>query len=312
MSWVGDPHYRFDRAFRAEVKEGKRPEPTVEEISREYLRHLKVDSYSVLHDENGEMIAVQQTKLGNERYSRKFFSRVRPVMDAFDDFTFDRPIGEGGRDDRFRMGYAFFITLTYDHSLYSQIEAYDRVSHDINLFKAHLERILGPYVCQTVKESTSSAYPAPHLLVITQRPHVIFNHKGTWRLRDYTLYQKLHRTWYDITGSAVSDVEAVVDNSVSSYNPKTGEGCRSSAIRYVFKYITKSLDASEFEDADGSMIVPEDDATRLYTLAMMKYCNLRTILSSKFCAFLGVEKALLDNRLVELCNELKRLKSRKK
>lgn len=312
MSWIGDPRYKFDKGYKQGIKEGLYPEPSLDEIAEEYIRHLNVDSYSVLHNDNGEMIAIQQSKLGNEKYAQKFYARTAPVMKAFDDFVFDQPVGSGGGRDYVRLGHAFFITLTYDHKLYSPIEAYARVSKDINTFKAHLEKIFGPYVCQTVKESDSSGYPAPHMIFISVKPHLVYLKGEKWRVKDFSLYRRLHALWFDISGSSVSDIEAIVDNRVNSHNPKTGEACRSSAIRYVFKYITKSLSAADLMDPEsGRILIPEDDATRVYTLAMTKFTGTRTILSKAFCTFLGVSKGELDPRLVELCNELKRLKRRK-
>ena len=312
MSWIGDPRYKFDKGYKQGIKEGLYPEPSLDEIAEEYIRHLNVDSYSVLHNDNGEMIAIQQSKLGNEKYARSFFARTAPVMKAFDDFVFDQPVGSGGGRYDVRLGHAFLITLTYDHKLYSPIEAYARVSKDINLFKAHLEKIFGPYVSQVVKESDSSGYPAPHMIFISVKPHLIYKKEEKWRVKDFSLYRRLHTLWFDISGSSISDVEAIVDNRVNSHNPKTGEACRSSAIRYVFKYITKSLSAADLMDPEsGKIRIPEDDATRVYTLAMTKYTGTRTILSKAFCTFLGVSKGELDPRLVELCNELKRLKRRK-
>ena len=77
--------------------------------------------------------------------------------------------------------------------------------------------------------------------------------------------------------------------------------------------MTKSVHAAELADPETGLIeFPDWDKTRLYTLAMMKYTGCRTILSKKFCDFLGVTQGTLDPRLVELCNELKRLKARKK
>ncbi|MBE6518326.1 MAG: hypothetical protein E7Z70_02125 [Thermoplasmata archaeon] len=340
MVWIGDPSYRYDRQYREDVRKGVRPEPSLDDVTNEYLRFVNVDTYSILHNEGGELLPVQQPKLGNEKHSRKMFLRAQPVMEAFDSFKFDQPLtvlkdagqGEDSRifpvleafdnmsfDSRLRsfgrdvrLGYAFFITLTYDHKQLSPIQAYDRVSDDINRFKARLEKILGPYVCQTVKEASESGYPAPHLLFITIHPHLIFKHNGVWRLKDYNLYKSLHNAWWEISGSQVSDVEAIVDNSVNSYNPVSGESCRSSAIRYVFKYMTKTCNYHEYFDEKGNISIPDSDRTRIYTLAMMKYSGCRTILSRKFMSFLGIDPDPLDTRLVELCNELKRLKARKK
>lgn len=287
--------YRFDKADR----DHDRP---VREILEAYREWVSVEDFTVIKNvETGEFLPTAVSKLGNVKYAIGKRAQLLPVVDSFNDLVLDRPI-PGGRDDRHRMGYALLVTLTYDHKLYSAVEAYRRCGEDINRFKARFTKLIdSPYVSMAVKEGTKSGYPAPHLIFIVSRPLPVFLHKGKWRVQDYLLYKAIHEAWFDASGGSYNcDIEAIVGNNVKG----TGKSERS-AMSYVLKYVMKSSDADS-GDSDSQELAD-------LTHAMMKYTGCRDIIGKRFLAFLGlVDDSALPLDLMEKKNELKRLKARRK
>ena len=293
--------YRYGREWRERAEAEDLPDPKVPELLDGYREWVGVEEFSVIKNvETNEYLPCAVSKLGNVKYAIGKRAQLQPVIDAFDDMVLDLPI-PGGRDKRHRMGYALLITLTYDHKLYTPVEAYRRCGQDINRFKARFTKLIdSPYVSMAVKEGTKSGYPAPHLIFIVCRPLPVFLHKDRWRVQDKLLYKAIHEAWFDASGGSYNcDIEAIVGNRVRG----TGKRQRG-AMSYVLKYIMKSSDpdSQDFESQDLADI----------THAMMKFTGCRDIIGKKFLAMLGlVDDSSLPLDLIEKKNELKRLRDRK-
>ena len=293
--------YRYGKEYRVCAEAENLPDPTVAQIVDGYKEWVGVEEFSVIKNrDTGEYLPCAVSKLGNVKYAINKRAQLYPVIDAFDSMVLDRPI-PGGRDKRHRMGYALLITLTYDHKLYSAVDAYRRCGEDINRFKAQFTKLIdSPYVSMAVKEGSKSGYPAPHLIFIVCRPLPVFLHKDKWRVQDKGLYKAIHEAWFNASGGSYNcDIEAIVGNSVKG----TGKATRS-AMSYVLKYITKASDA----DAGDS----ESQYLADVTHAMMKFTGCRDIIGKKFLAMLGlVDDSGLPLDLIQKKNELKRLQARK-
>lgn len=293
--------YRYGKEYRQRAEAEDLPDPTVSQIVDGYKEWVGVEEFTVIRNtDTGEYLPAAVSKLGNVKYAMNKRAQLLPVIDAFDSMVLDRPI-PGGRDKRHRMGYALLITLTYDHKLYSAVEAYRRCGQDINRFKAQFTKLIdSPYVSMAVKEGTKSGYPAPHLIFIVCRPLPVFLHKDKWRVQDMGLYKAIHEAWFNASGGSYNcDIEAIVGNSVKG----TGKRQRG-AMSYVLKYITKSSDA-DAQDTDSQRLAD-------ITHAMMKFTGCRDIIGKKFLAMLGlVGDSSLPLDLIEKKNELKRLQQRK-
>lgn len=293
--------YRYGKEFRMRQESEGVPDPSVSAIVEGYREWVGVEEFSVIRNtDTGEYLPCAVSKLGNVKYAINKRAQLQPVIDAFDGMVLDLPI-PGGRDKRHRMGYALLITLTYDHKLYSAVEAYRRCGEDINRFKAHFTKLIdSPYVSMAVKEGTKSGYPAPHLIFIVCRPMPVFLHKDKWRVQDKGLYRAIHEAWYQASGGSYNcDIEAIVGNTVKGTGPR-----QRGAMSYVLKYITKASDA-DAQDTESQHLA---DVTH----AMMKYTGCRDIIGKKFLAMLGlVDDSSLPLDLIQKKNELKRLQQRK-
>ena len=293
--------YRYGKEFRMRQESEGVPDPSVSAIVEGYREWVGVEEFSVIRNtDTGEYLPCAVSKLGNVKYAINKRAQLQPVIDAFDGMVLDLPI-PGGRDKRHRMGYALLITLTYDHKLYTPVEAYRRCGQDINRFKARFTKLIdSPYVSMAVKEGTKSGYPAPHLIFIVCRPLPVFLHKDKWRVQDKLLYKAIHEAWFDASGGSYNcDIEAIVGNRVRG----TGKRQRG-AMSYVLKYIMKSSDPDS-QDSESQDLAD-------ITHAMMKFTGCRDIIGKRFRAMLGlVDDTALPLDLIEKKNELKRLRDRK-
>jgi hypothetical protein len=129
------------------------------------------------------------------------------------------------------MGMLFLITLTHDTKRYSHEEAWGQLSRRLTVFKNHIRRVTGASLRSiTVKEGTESGYPAPHMLLVIDRPIQLYAHKGkkggtTWRLQNRALLNAIKEGWQ---GGYV-DVQALVSEDTRS------------PVSYVSKYLVKSV-----------------------------------------------------------------------
>lgn len=272
-------------------------DPSVSSIVDAYREWVDVDEFAVIRNiETEQVFAAMSSKLGNRRHAAKTVARYLPLIKSFEETALDRPMPKGREDHR--MVNALFITLTYDHKLYSPVEAYARCSADINRFKAHITKLLrSPYVSLSVKEGTRSGYPASHMILIFYRPLPAFRHKGKWRVQSYELYQKIHAAWQSASGSPNCDIRAIVDNSIDDH------GRSRSAIGYAMKYMTKCVE--ELRDPESRRIAET-------TNAMMKYTGCRNVIGKSFLQLFGLaDDTDMPLDLMEMKNELKLLTKRR-
>jgi len=194
----------------------------------------------------------------------------------------------GSRVGAIAQTYVLFVTYTYDTKLYSPFEAYQRCTSDINRWKAFMSRELGmKYASMCVKESTEQGYPAPHMIIILERPVTVVLWKGQrgdkWIVQDRTVIDNLHDAWERATnGTYQVDIQGIVGGSM-------GNG--GTVAYYLSKYVGKS--------------VKPDSRVSVYTLAMQKYFRLRDVISKAFWEALSVPRSRPLNRLDLIKNELK-------
>ena len=185
----------------------------------------------------GETVRKLSPKRGNPAYAYRQRKRTEQLAEGLRGLSFSEPLQLG------RNGYvrscAFLLTLTYDQKLLSCQEAWHHISDDLAKFKIQLKRAVrcGHLQSITVKEGTSSGYPAPHLFVVLDAPLLCFRHSGrkgiAYRLHSQALLERVRACWK----RGYIDVQAVSDGQVAS------DSRRLPLTDYLFKYLTKSLRA---------------------------------------------------------------------
>lgn len=294
--------YDYGREWRMAQRKFGFVDPPPENILQAYLDDVNTNDRVVLRKvETGEVVPVLAAKRGNIAYSRKKKKQLAPVIEAFENMVLEQSIPGSRR--QLKYAHALLVTFTYPHDM-DVVEAWRGTTERINRFKAYLNKLMrgdksdpyhdSGYVSMTIKEGTTSGYPAPHMIIIFARPIRIFRHNRKWRIQDKSVVDKLKEAWAR-TGGGFLDVQAIVNGKIDSENPETGEKFGRSAIRYVLKYVTKCTTS----DVD----LPDDVRTIAdWTHAMMKYTGGRDIIGKKFKQMIGLDPSpiRLDDPLYEL------------
>ena len=283
------------------------PNPPLEDRIRALERDIDTKEFvTLVNKESGQRMAVQQSKRGNRHYARNKRSQFDPVISAFEEMVLDRSQCACSRDLT-RDAYALFITFTFDHKVVSMDDSWTGFTDIVNRFKANMRKSLGSYVSFVVKEGTMSGWSAPHMIMILEQPITAKMIRGSWRAhttkdgRD--LYRLFHDAWMKASGSPNIDVRAIVDGKISVKDPSTGKVFETSPIRYLLKYVTKSVDIA-------GVRTPEVERIAKITHAQMKFFGLRDIIGNSFLTMLGLGKSDEVSDLRQKYNELKLAKTR--
>lgn len=196
----------------------------------------------------GERVRKLAPKRGNRAYSAKYRKKWSELEVAFDSCQFDEDFGGRGNMKRCR---ALLVTFTYDHNRTDLQTAWANVSKDLAQWRVEAKRKLGitRIASLTVKEGTESGYPAPHMIFILSEPVIAVKHHSkktdavTWRLHSFALLDAIKDVWRH----GFADVQAIVNHSVSR------SGKKKSAMSYVMKYLTKSIDLEGQREDDLSV-----------------------------------------------------------
>jgi len=285
----------YDSDHHIMVEAGLEEQPTVDDVSERYLDWVSSHNYCFLKHDSGDVICVKSSKRGNDVYASKKSADYDLVGSALSDSVYSTIQDRKGFRSGVRYGalaqtYVLFVTYTYDTKLYTPFEAYKRCTSDLNRWKAYMTRELGmKYSSMCVKESTDKGYPAPHMIIILERPVTVVYWKGQkgnkWIVQDRTIIDHLHDAWERATeGTYQVDIQGVVGGSV-------GDG--GTIAYYLSKYVGKSVKPSS--------------KTSVYTLSLQKYFGLRDIISKAFWEALLVSRVKPQNRLDLIRNELKQL-----
>ena len=191
------------------------------------------------------------------------------------------------------FSHLFFMTLTIDHNEMSRDEANRFITakgKGISRFFARLEKALdGGYSKVIVKESTTSGYPAVHIILHLDRPLKIKWHEKSHSYRPdpsdlYTrsILSKLKNLndWNSkspIWGVGFVDVYGFTDDRLQMKG-------YANPINYIAKYISKSLDLQDIPDLEKYERVselPEKYRTKIWTVLNNLIWNSQTWVISK-------------------------------
>jgi len=228
---------------------------SAQEVYDNYEHWVNNASVNYFRNEiDGEMIRALAPKRGNRAYARLQKKKIDDVISGLDKLNFE--VSLPGRNGVHLGMMMFLVTLTYDHKRITAYDAWGGMSKDIASAKVQIKRALGAshINVMTVKEGTQGDYPAPHLLVIVDRPVHCIRYKGKRGIK----YILQSRTQLDVVKHAWKhgflDIQGVKDQKVG----------KRSAVAYLGKYLVKAVDL-------------EKDDVAFHTMAWQKHFNLRSM-----------------------------------
>ncbi len=267
------------------------------ELQAELLDWMLTDKKNVFHNTaTNETVFALVAKRGNPLYAAKKNEALNEIIEAADGIEFDSPV-DGLRDSRFRQTRLLFFTLTFSHKRFTgeeawsmirstPIEGFDNPCGVLNRLGANITSIFGGNGKLTVKEGDSRGYPAPHIIVVLDRPVLVRRHVGkdgltTWRLADKHL---LERVGKDLASRSRSrkDVEAAnADNPIWPYGLMDVQGIVkeskfgrfSNGFTYLFKYLIKTVSLEKFPELEDMSYFSDSGNKSLRTMMFTHLCN---------------------------------------
>jgi len=272
-------------------------------VQNSYLDKVKERKYSVLHNPiTGEYIYPIAPFRGNPAHARRKRKKLEPLIDSFGDCEFSTPL-KGARASEVRYVKSILITLTFCRlnakakftrqgfptKPVTSYEAWNSLKGSkslLNQFKVEMSRVFGSsYGSCTVKEGSKDNYPAPHMIVIFDKPVIAHRWGKQWlvgKVHDRSLVDKIQASWERIAG-AHCKINAIID---------------SKAFSYVFKYIKKSVNC----DADNVRSMSASELVCFNTHLNHAVHNLNDVISPAFMEKLNYVKeiTLLDKARIKL------------
>jgi hypothetical protein len=264
--------------FRRRFESGK-AKVDMDHAFRNFRDWLSVDTELTFENrESGETISWTGTKRGNRQFAIKKWRKVKLINEGMNGLNFDFEIPH--HRSILRKCHLFLITLTFKQDI-SMERAWFLISAkggEQNLFKSNLTKIFGSKATITTKEAQSNGYPAPHILVLSDRPIKVVHHHGkngsSWRIDEGEILDRIKRAW----PWGFVDVEAVV-----SSNGKKYRGYQT-PINYLTKYITKNLDVTDYPEMKSAMTIeeiPKKHRTPIFTHIWNKILRSRDFYVSR-------------------------------
>jgi hypothetical protein len=252
------------------------PVISTEEIYSNYEAFLSTASINTFVDlAGGDKVRSLAPKRGNQAYARRQRKKIKSIIDDMSRLQWE--ITRPGRGTH--LGCMMFLaTFTYDQKKISAFDAWKNISKDVASTKVQIKRALNADHIRTflVKEGTLGDYPAPHMLIIVDRPVECVRYRGKkgikYIIASRRQFEQVKRTWKN----GFLDIQAVKGAKIG----------RRSAIAYLGKYLVKAVD------------VTDKESVGFRTMAWLKHYNLRTMhISSAFKEMLN--PARLDTILHE-------------
>jgi len=226
-------------AFRKKFESGNY-KVDIDHAINNFFSWLSVDYVLTFENESTkEAFQTISPKRGNKQFAIKKWKKVREINQGMNGLKFDSDIPN--HRGLMKNCHLLLAILTFKHDVTIE-EAWHMISShggELNNFKANLTKIFGSKATITVKEAQSNGYPAPHILILLDRPVRTRRHYGkkgvSWRIDSRSVLERLKSVWK----WGFLDVEAVVFQDVGKF-----KGYRS-PVSYLTKYLTKSFDLSQ-------------------------------------------------------------------
>lgn len=243
-----------------------------DDLQREHLDWTLTDDVNVFRNKKtGLRVYALAAKRGNCAYAAKKGETLNDVINAMSTKEFDFPDTELPAS-RYRWTQLLLVTLTFSHTRHTMEEAWAMLRSSppegtdieygiLNKFGANISKIFGPNGKIACKESDSSGYPSPHIIILLDRPVLVKRHVGkdgkvSWRLVNDRILKRVGKDDASRKRS-MNDVEnATLENPIWSYGTMDIKGIIKSerfgrfrsGFTYVFKYLVKTASVSRYEE----------------------------------------------------------------
>lgn len=243
-----------------------------DDLQKELFDWILTDEKNMFRNkQTQELVFALAAKRGNVAYAAKKGEKLNCILDSVANNEFDHPV-DGLRSSKFRHTKILLVTLTFSHQRYTAEEAWallrstplediDFECGALNKFGANISSIFGSNGKLTCKEADSKGYPAPHVIIVLDRPVIVKKHNdkdGTvsWRLANDHI---LRRVGKDEISRRMSreDVERATRNNpiwthglmdIKGIIKQDRFGKFSNGFTYVFKYLIKTVSFDRYPE----------------------------------------------------------------
>ena len=263
----------------------------------EFLDWVFTDDSNVFRNKNtGEIVFVQAPKRGNAPYARKKNATLDTIIRALADNQFDYEV-PGTRGGEYRMTHMLFFTGTFSHERYTPEQAWGCMrSTDLeeaefehgamNKLGANFSSIFGKNGKLTCKEASSSGYPAPHVILVLDKPVLVkrfVSRTGevSWRIVDKSILKRLGKDFCSRQRSKCDVEAASAENPIWPYGTFDIKGLVkhdrfnkfSNGFTYVFKYLIKTITINKYPELMEADSIEEVRDKSLRTMLYTHYGN---------------------------------------
>jgi hypothetical protein len=235
-----------------------------------FLEWIEEECYvNLINNETGESLEVLSPKRGNPAYARNKRKKASEIYQGLKKLDWDYPVPRAR--NLVRDTHLLLITLTFDQKATTKEEAWRLLTargKAFNRFSANMSRTLGTKATLKVKEATKSGYPAPHILVMLDRPVRAFRYKKKWRMQSEKVLDRLRRAW----PYGFIDVRAVISSRVGKYG----------VVYYMMKYLTKTIGVNCRNSDSSDSVQWEEERAAVLTHVWNKVFRCRDVLSKAF------------------------------
>lgn len=138
---------------------------------RNYFEWLSLDyELTFTNDDQEKSFSKISPKRGNRQYALKKWQAMKRINDCMKGMDLDMDIPH--HRSIHRRTHFLLITLTFSQNITKE-QAWHNITangQELNRFKANLSKIFGSKATIMVKEAQANGYPAPHILVVLDRP----------------------------------------------------------------------------------------------------------------------------------------------
>lgn len=168
--------------------------------------------------------AVKMSKRGNSVYVKRTLSKFLKLSKRIPNITFFK------HHDPIKTTKALFLTLTYDTKLCNFREAWEKISEQYNLFMSNMRKQYGKIATIRCFEAFENGHPHIHAILLFQ--------EKTFNVISCVTDKGKH--YWGVKEGVTIDTYWHSNVMIQAVDSLDG------AIRYLFKYLTKSI---EYENA---------------------------------------------------------------
>jgi len=258
-----------------------------DDLLDEFFNWHSQESVTTLKNMDGESVSFQAPRRGNYTFAKEKKKLRKYIENGLKGLKLWWPIG--GRSKLFYT-HLLMLTVTFTRlnhvgdDLEKQTD-WQYCTKEVSKLRSKIARALGVSIASvTVKEGCLDGYPAPHILIMFDRPVLIYRHvsksgKVSYRLQNGQLLKTIKKYWKN----GFVDIEGVAGGA--------------EPVKYVLKYMTKGLskDLMERYQKYGIDGIRKNEMTFVKTHAYQKLFRLRPVhVSAQFKARLN-SSGRLDN-----------------